>query len=249
MILDNFPKILWINLDRSTKRKMYMETLLNAYKLNHTRIKAVNGLNRLGSDLDSVCIINTKLTRPENACTCSHLKAIKYFVENMSDDKVIIFEDDVSFDFLQNIPFNWSKLEENFPQKFDVIQLAITFENGAVSNTLIKTNPLMKYYCSAAYLITRSGAINLLNKYYSNDLKKINLATQEHATADSMISSTGNTYSVPIFTYRVADSIIHPLHLYNHNKSKKQQDTQWKSIMNNINLFDIDDYFQKFEKN
>ena len=241
MILDSFPKILWINLARSKDRSEYMNTLLNKFKLNHTRIDAVNGLD--AKLINNICDINLNISFFENACTCSHLHAIKYFVENMIDECVIIFEDDVSFDFLPLIPYNWSKLTTNFPANYDVIQLAVTRNvNDHVTNSLIKINPEMKYYCSAAYLITRSGAKKLLEKYYSNG--KIILSSQKYATADAMILNLDNVYSIPIFTYLLNSSLIHQNHYYLHTRSKMQQYLMWK----NIGVFDFNKYFDGFPK-
>ncbi|XWV25748.1 glycosyltransferase family 25 [Tupanvirus soda lake] len=245
MILDSFPKVLWINLDRSRKRALYMEKLLSEYNITNTRIKAIDGVNIRDPELNNTCFINRTLTRPENACTCSHLKALKYFVENMEDDYVVVFEDDVSFEFLPLIPFNWSDLIKKLPKDFEVIQLAITHENGNIDNILVKTDPSMKYYCSAAYLITKIGAKKLLDRYYSKEYNKIILYSQEHVTADSMLLSTGATYSIPIFTYLTSESTIHPWHLKNHNQSKNQQLELWK----NNTKTNINDYFSNCLKN
>ncbi|XWV24516.1 glycosyl transferase family protein [Tupanvirus deep ocean] len=230
MILDGFPKVLWINLDRSRKRALYMEELLSQHGIINTRIKAVDGVDIRDPELNSICYINRRLTRTENACTCSHIKALKYFVESMEDECVVIFEDDVSFEFLPLIPFDWPELMKNLPKDYEVIQLAITHENGDISNVLVKTDPSMKYYCSAAYLITKTGAKKLLDRYYSQEYGKIILYSQEHATADSMLLSTGATYSIPIFTYHTTESTIHPWHLKSHNKSKNQQLELWKNV-------------------
>lgn len=223
-----------------------METLLNKYKLVHQRIAAVDG--SMVGELEKYCIPNNKLTRAENACTTSHLLAMKYFVENIPDDRIIIFEDDVSFEFLQYIPFNWSELDKNFPVNYEVIQLAITYEKGSVGNILVKTVPEMTYYCSAAYLITKKAATNLLAKYYAKNLGKFVLSTQLYATADAMIASTGFTYSIPIFTYQTIESTIHPQHLLNHNRTKTQQLNLWKYTMSNIHMFNPKNYFSKFPK-
>lgn len=246
MILDHFPKVLWINLNKCEKRNTRMQKLLDSYNIIHTRIRAIDGTNLKNQELDSICVKNNILSNTENACTCSHIKAIEYFVKNISDDKIIIFEDDISFDFLPNIPFDWSVFENNLPKNYDIIQLAITNEFNNVSNTLVKTNPNMKYFCSAAYLITKQAATKILEKYYPND--KIDLALQKYATADSMISSTGNTYSIPIFTYQTYESTIHPSHLYNHNRSKIQQYILWKNTITNNKTFDLDTYFSKYPK-
>lgn len=246
MILDNFPKVLWINLDQSTNRKRYMEYLLKQYSIRNYRIKAVDATNPKYTELSDICVKNDKLSLPENACTCSHLQAMKYFVDNISDNVAIIMEDDVSFEFLENIPYSWSELMSHLPAKYDVIQLAITKFNGSVNSVLIKTDPSSKYYCSAAYLITKQAAQRILNKYYNTQLAKYNLSIQNHATADSVISSTGATFSIPIFTYLTNDSTIHPRHISIHNKSKQQQCQLWRTTSVNFNK---KTYFAMWQKN
>ncbi|AQN68545.1 glycosyltransferase family 25 [Saudi moumouvirus] len=244
MILDNFPKVLWINLQRSEKRKEYMESLLNKYEINNIRIQAIDGL--INEELDSICLKNTSISNQENACSCSHLLAMKYFLENMNDDKILIFEDDVSFEFLRFIPFNWSEFESNLPSDYYIIQLAITKDFGSVGNILVSTNPKSKYYCSTAYIITRQGAQHIVSKYFCSETGKINLRDQIHCTSDAIISDSGKTYSIPIFTYLTTDSTIHPNHLVIHNKSKIQQQKLW--LMTSYKQFDKNKYFHQFAK-
>ena len=141
MILDNFPKVLWINLDRSEKRRAHMEKLLA--NLDHTRISAIDAK---GPEFNNYCIAD--INSLENACTCSHLKALKYFVEETKENRIVIFEDDVSFEFLPFIPYNWSIFEKMLPDDYNVVQLALNTPNA------IKTY-LDVYqthnYCAAAY--------------------------------------------------------------------------------------------------
>lgn len=248
MLLDSFPRVLWINLDRSQDRRRYMTYLLDKHKIVHTRISAIDGITRVNGELEKICKKHDKLTRAENACTCSHLKALKYFVENMKDDKVIIFEDDVSFEFLKYIPYNWSEFESNLPQKYNIIQLALTCEGIVPETKLVKTNVAMKYYCSAAYLITKQAAHNILNSYISKDTGKIILSNKKCATADSMISNNTNVYSIPIFTYLTNHSIIHPGHFMMHSKTKQQQLIQWINVWKNKSSFNKSQYFSNWKK-
>lgn len=217
MFLDNFPKVVWINLERCVERKNIMEDLLKSHNIENIRIDAIDGNN---NDLYSICIPNSKLSLAENACTCSHLKALKYFVDQTSEDRIIIFEDDVSFEFLEYIPYNWSVFEEKLPDDYEIVQLAVSRLRGIDAPHLVKVTSEMGYYCSAAYLIKRNAAIKLIKKYYCDGV--INLNIQKYATADSMITGVDFCYSIPIFTYQTTHSIIHPSHLYIHKMSKYQ---------------------------
>lgn len=244
MILDNFPTILWINLERSIGRRKYMEKLLSEYHLKNIRIDAIDG--KIKKTLLSICLPNLKQSALVNACTCSHLKALKYFIQNMTDDKIIIFEDDVSFDFLPLIPFDWETLVKNFPKEFDVIQLSIcTNASTIVKPYLVKTDYKSYHFGAVAYLITRNAAKKILAKYWPTD--KIDLSDKPYCTADSIISTTGSTYSIPFFTYMTTDSTIHLNHLCLHKRSKNEQTKMWQEIRSGI--FHPESYFAKFEKN
>lgn len=242
MILDNFPKILWINLDKSLDRRFRMEKILNLYKLQNERISAIDGTNFITNNVHAHCITNKKLTLAENACSCSHLNAIKYFVDKLEDDKIVIFEDDVSFEFLPLIPFNWSEFVEKIPNNFGVVQLAICRLDGDVDNILVKTDPSKRYYCSAAYMITRQAAKEILSKYYDTKIDKFVLKGKQNATADSIISNSICTYSIPIFSYNTDESTIHPHHIPVHIRSKTQQYNMWKHFSQNFSLTDKSNY-------
>lgn len=242
MKLDNFPDILWINLDRSFERRKYMENLLNEYQLKHSRIKAIDGY--LSEEITNKCVCNSKFSPGENGCTVSHLIAMEYFINNTNEDKIIIMEDDISFEFLQYIPYNWSTFMEHLPSDYDIIQLAITHETP-IKNYLVRSKPELKYYCSAAYLITREGAKKIISQYFSPEINKFVLSNKINVTADSMITNTVKTFSIPIFTYQNYKSTIHQYHFLNHSRAKFEQTQMWKSFSD---IFDQNTYFSQFEK-
>jgi GR25 family glycosyltransferase involved in LPS biosynthesis len=197
MILDNFPKVLWINLNSSEERRSYMENLLKSYNIENTRISAINGVDSNSNDLD-ICMKHPELSDAENACSCSHLIALRYFIEKTNEDKIVIFEDDVSFEFLEYIPYNWSEFMEHLPKNYKIIQLAVI---GMGRDVYPKLDIINYLYCSTtAYLITRKAAIEILNDYYPN-FEKITLSNKIMGTAraDEIIRLYGNTYSIPLY--------------------------------------------------
>ena len=209
MILDNFLPVLWINMNRSTERRERMKNLFEKYSIKNTRIEAVDSKNQ--TKLESLCIMNKSITRAENACTMSHFLALRHFVDNMSNDKVIIFEDDVSLEFLPLIPFNWSELVNNLPKNYNVVQLAV---------------------CSYRNVYPKIVQISHQTSY-SSVAYKINLENKKQCTADAVILSLDYTFSIPIFTYETNDSTIHKSHLAFHSRTKKQQLEMWKLVSSN----------------
>lgn len=225
MILDTFPAVLWINLDRSLYRRKYMENLLAAHHLSHRRITAIDG-TLANAEYDTDCLPENSLSNVENACTCSHLKALRYFVHHMTDETVIIFEDDVAFDFLPYIKNDWSQFMVDLPHSFGMVQLAVSSEDK-IDIHLTKLGSKSNRYGTTAYLISRKRAIQLLEAYVVNNKYQLtNLG--KNALADKLLYSLGPVYSIPIFSYRCLSSTIHPSHLQMHKKSKVSQLLQWK---------------------
>ena len=224
MKLDNFPLILWINLDHSVDRKKYMEFILEKHNLRNVRISAIDGVNDK-SKLNQICDVNPIISPAENACTCSHLKALQYFINETNEERVIIFEDDVSFEFLEYIPFDWSIFEEKLPKNYNIIQLAVTDDKNVFQKFIIPRN---KNYCSTnAYLITRHAAKEIIKKYIIDNRYILN--NKEKCVADDAIYNINDVYVIPIFTGLNKNSIIHPSHLYYQQKSKRSQLKMWLS--------------------
>lgn len=228
MILDNFPKVLWINLDRSADRRKYMLDLIKHYDLQAERITAVDGTS-VKTNLSDYCFANPNLSKAENACACSHLLALRYFLEKTDEQRIIIFEDDVSFEFLPFITYDWSQFESHLPKNYDLIQLAVIRKDGGINIDLTPKGQ-STLYCSAAYLIKRSSAKRILEKYSLMNkgyAKRFNLAHNVQATADAIITNSGIVYSIPIFTYKTGDSTIHPGHIPMHIMAKRKQMQAW----------------------
>lgn len=224
MILDRFPKVLWINLDRSTNRRSRMMQLLT--NMNHTRIQAVDG-NQPITVLETYCLTSPSLTKHETACTLSHLIAIHHFL-TLPDPYVVIFEDDVSFEFLPYIPFNWSDFVKSLPKDWQVVQLAVSEIIPRTGIDLVRAKHGDGRYCSAAYLINKAGAQSIIDQYYSANYRKYILKTKYRPTADEIICHAAICYSCPIFTYLTDTSTIHTSHLGFHNASKEWQLALWK---------------------
>lgn len=227
MILDGFPRVLWINLQRSKDRYQIMSDLCKSYNLQNHRIEAVDGLGAW-AHLERYVVPNPTLTKKETACSISHLSAIMYFLHKMTDPYVVIFEDDVSFEFLQYIPYNWSTFMNSLPNDWQVVQLSVSELEPISDINLIRTQEGDGRYCSAAYLINREGAKNILDQYFSPRVNKYVLYGKYHPTSDQIICHTVPTYSIPIFTYHNNSSTIHPEHLVYHIASKDHQQKVWE---------------------
>lgn len=123
--------ILLINLDRRPDKLKICEFQLKRLNANFTRIPAVDGKllykQILTSNRTSAEILNDKSLLVDNiylfesgmnhfGCTLSHLKALKYIVDNDVDGPVLILEDDFAADgdaltkteeFIKMFPKDW----------------------------------------------------------------------------------------------------------------------------------------------
>ena len=222
------PPILYINLDRETERKKYIEDEFSKYGIkNYTRLSAIDGQNV--EELNKYCVPNPNLNKGENALVCSYIKALKYFVENIETDICVIFEDDVSFDYWKDIPFKWDEFYKELPY-WDVIQMGVT----SFTTTTKLNKRKIDDWGAIAVLWNKRSAKNLLNKLkYVNieNTTKVDLTIYpiRSGVADSLIYSNNEfVYTIPLFCTKTFPSSVQEV-----NKNPvieqiwKQQKEQW----------------------
>ena len=81
--LKGLPPIYYLNLDGQPDRAKYMEDQFSYWEIeNHTRISAYDGRDDDLSDIIKGRYPDN-MSSGEVGCTTSHLKAMKYFLENL----------------------------------------------------------------------------------------------------------------------------------------------------------------------
>jgi GR25 family glycosyltransferase involved in LPS biosynthesis len=216
----------WINLNKCSERKTFMENQFNKLNINNVRVSAITP-----DDFDNILEQKRPLTckfkgcdscEYEFACISSHIKALRCAIEDCNDEWFVIMEDDMT------IPFNidYHSLIKDAPEDSEIIQLHILY--GSTVKTLYNELLLKKnirfikwqYLLPSAgmYIISRKGAEKLINKFYVND--KYDFSSCEYQiVADVALYSTINTYATTIpYAYPNIDmgSTIHPDHLKAH---------------------------------
>jgi len=196
----------WINLDKDVDRRKYMDSLFSEHNIKNIRIPAILG--------------GPTKTEKEVACTQSHIKAIKTFLETPNDEFAIICEDDLSFDYKPYWKKSLQDIINDAPKDWEIIQL------GLICNVLdgdfynVKTDyishKLRKYWSTICYVINRKSAEKIINV-------KVDPHNKIYVADELLYSSVKTyTYKYPMFTYRDNnDSNIHPDHLKIHIKSKE----------------------------
>jgi GR25 family glycosyltransferase involved in LPS biosynthesis len=219
----------WINLDKSTERKLFMENQFKEKNIENVRVSAITP-----EDFDEVLADQRPLTckhqgcvncECEFACISSHIKAMKECLSNTNDEWFVIMEDDML------LPYNidYKSLINDAPPDFEILQLCISYGNTVelLYNNLLLNNKInfikWKYLlpCAGMYIVSRKGAEKLVNKFYVNG--KYDFSSCEfQIVADVALYSTVNSYAATFpcsYPNIEMGSEIHPHHLDAHNSA------------------------------
>ena len=215
--------IYWINLDRSPERRIEMEKIFKEPEFknikNH-RFSAIDGKNvDVFEYIESDHKEKPKMSNTEYACLISHLETVRTFSE--SGHKVaLIMEDDMTLDLKPYWRKSIQEIMDEAPEDWEVLQLCYISVNG-VEILYDGYHP-----STGAYLINQKGARKLLElREKERKIYQINKhTTAPYLHADFFIYSYLKTYcyKYPMFVYKDNnDSLIHPDHLKEHEKSRQ----------------------------
>jgi len=235
--IDSIDIIYWINLDRSIDRRKNMNENLKHFKIKNKRINAtdVNSDENIYSNFINYDDFNR--TKIEYAVLHSHLKTIEEFA-NSPYQMALIFEDDLSLEYVQLWDKKLSEIINGAPKDWDIIML--NYVTSKKLNDLYTFNKDGKISSCLSYVINKNSAKKLINQI-KKDNKYILHKNKIH-TADDYIYSLLKTYAYkyPYFTYpNDNDSTIHPQELTYHNYAKGIAEKNWKERYNKTNLQDI----------
>ena len=214
--LKNFGPLYYLNLDGQPERRQYMEDQFKYWEIeNYTRISAYDGREDDLSDIISGRYPDT-MSGGEIGCTTSHLNAIKHYLDNSDSPYAIIMEDDCNLELAKFWNFTWTDFMAHAPYDYDVIQIAIIC-TGDIHVRLHKR--FVNDFSTACYVISRHHAEKLVRLhcrggYTGKQTYKLDQGVKPRAVADDLVYNSGNTYSIPLFLYRLSlGSSIHPEHI------------------------------------
>lgn len=210
--LKGIPPVLWINLDADTERRKHMEDQFAYWEIeNHTRIAGIDAREEGGFEEHLSGTVPHTMIPNEIGCCMSHLKAIKYFIEEMDCDEVMIMEDDALFETVRHWPFTYKEASALFPYNYDAMQLT-TINPAVVYVTL--HNRFINDFSAAVYVLKRSHAQKIYNLHVRKNKFKLDQDVRPRATSEDLIFESGKVYCIPMFLYRLdLGSSIHPEHI------------------------------------
>ena len=210
--LKGIPPVLWINLEADTDRRKHMEDQFTEWEIeDHTRISGIDAREGDGFEPHLSGTVPHTMIANEIGCCMSHLKAIKYFIEEMDCDEVMIMEDDALFETVRYWPFTYKEASALFPYTYDAMQLT-TINPAVVYVTL--HNRFINDFSAAVYVLKRSHAQKIYNAHVRGDKFKMDMDVRPRATSEDLIFESGKVYCIPLFLYRLdLGSSIHPEHI------------------------------------
>ena len=241
-LFKNTPPFLWINLDRSPDRKKYMEDMFEKNGItNHIRIPGFDGKNNTDFFVKCPHETYTYFKNTEYAVTCSHLKALDYFVNNIDSDICFICEDDLSFDYCKYWKHDINEYINKAPKDFNILQLCIILNIDNIKYININNFVNIRvglFWSTGCYLIKKQTAINILNNVKITDNKFDFLYAKNNIDilADWYIYNIKNTYTLPLFSYKIYPTLVgnsenksNNLITESHIKSKKNIQYLWNN--------------------
>ena len=211
--LHNFPPVLWINCDKDSHRTEYMEDQFEYWNIKeHVRVVGIDARDE-DEDVSQYLkgIVPDGLNPGEVGCCLSHMKAIKYMIEETDWDKCIIMEDDVNFNTVKFWNFTWNDLTGHLPHDYDVMQFTII--NPAEVHITMHPR-FINDFSAAAYLITRHHAEKVYRMHVRGKKYKLDNGVMPRATSEDCILYSGKTYAFPIFLSSLDHgSAIHNEHI------------------------------------
>ena len=222
----HMPHVYYFNLDHETDRKEYMESQLDHYGINYTRVSQSNYLSR---DYDSW---KHKLDNPDLfdvsevyeigslnpinhvASFLTHLELFYKWYHNTNENYLIVMEDDYDLSLIEKWHFTWECLMNRIPYDWDALQFSFETPIGNFYPMFLHPKPvgdvgfgammLNRSYIKKLLKISHTSEGKLmsffnkgLNEEFLNHQGILNSST---CSIDTCISGPGVTYKIPLIT-------------------------------------------------
>lgn len=194
--------IVYINLDRSTDRKEYMESQLRDLGLSAFRFSAIE------NNFDDFMIgnLDKSLSKSEQGCLLSHMNAIKMY----NDDITLILEDDIDLSLMNKWEFSLDDLVSNLPSSWEVVQLYRYPKFLPLKINKRENNTKVGGSSCAAYLINPEYSKRLSEKYFLDGKVVADRITFPTPVAEYIVYDSESCYSTSIFSIKQMRSTINP---------------------------------------
>ena len=229
-VLVGLTQMYYINLDRCTQRRKYMETLVKHPIFSGVNVERISACDGSRDNIDNFLEFelpyekSSEVTSLEYACTISHFRAIEAF--SMTDSSkvpfALIVEDDLSLDFVPHWKRTLQEYMDQCPYKWEVLQLSYIPVEAVIDRHIeYDAWNITKNICGAsAYLMTHAAATKFMTNIKSQYSKegpecRVGPLPQERFPQGQSRKETSSKYCIGpntrgIVTYK-ADWLIYSL--------------------------------------
>jgi hypothetical protein len=266
--LAGLPHIYYINLEDRKDRKEYIENQFKRWGIE--KFSRVNASEFLKDEVktwkDLVHFPHViPINRRRSVCvSLSHMETIRKWIEETSEEYMIIMEDDTDISLIQYWHFDWQYFMDNLPYDWDAVQLM--YNSDVRIYCFLHPKKLITW--NGPLLIKRSYAKKLLSLYYIkekyNFVKKVNRVSKSNSIepgriytslsnqwstdgdgritvldVDEFLGHNGKVYQIPLFSQNpMLEDPPKPHHIL----SNKIHEYWWTTMKDKFTLEDFFTY-------
>lgn len=183
--LKGLPHIYYINLEDRIDRKEFMESQFKRWGIkNFSRVNASefskNDYNTWKHFIHLPYII--PINRRRSVCvSLSHMETMRKWLEETTEEYMIIMEDDTDLSPIEHWHFDWNYFMDNLPYDWDAVQLM--YNSDVRIYCFLHPKKLITW--NGPLLVRRSYVEKLLSLYYKkgkyNFVKKVNRVSKSNS--------------------------------------------------------------------
>lgn len=253
--LANIPKINCISLEESNDRRKSLIEEFKEYNIQH--------INFLVSKRFAECndIVTGKqidtLSDGHKGCSVSHLKMIKNWYENTTEEYGFFCEDDLTLETVKYWNFTWQEFIDKLPSDWECVQLLYLKDDGKIDNVHLKQREWNDWSVTC-YILKRSYAKKIINSYIKNNSFHLELAEidTQPLIENILFTGLGNVYSIALFventkynsTFCVNKDHNVKLHQQTHINSYKKVINMWTNTNNKPKVVDYFTFYEPLGK-
>ena len=241
--LKNLPPVHYISVDYCTERREKLHQ-----KFSEVGIENITGHIFTKYDDTQHEIVSEYIDRlsiGSRGPVTSHLKAIKEWYDNTTEEVAFFCEDDLSMELVQYWNFTWDDFYNSLPDDWEIVQLAWLREGQFDRFKIGFRNRCWCDWSGCAYIMKREFAKKLIDTYYYDgkfhlDVQGSDVYLREDWAKVPVIetiifSPLGRVYGAPLFTEDLSfmPSYLDP----NTEEGKKQEVNSYhhQSYQDNLN--------------
>ena len=155
-------KMVYINLDRSSDRREYMNYQIGQYGLD---IERFPGIDRSFHEYSHDDGYATTMRPGEIGCTLAHLHLMKKY----RGQDLLVFEDDVDLSLMEMWPFTLDEFIERLPEDWEIVQLYKFPRPWPAQLRRKRWEDYTNEWSSGSYLIKKELIEKLIERYFIGD--------------------------------------------------------------------------------